>query len=157
MILFEDLRVLYLGSNPITSSINHYRKKTIAKISTLTYLDDRPVKNRERRLAEAWFRGGKSEEIKERQKIQEEKNKSYKNYIGEIEEARKKAKQTKIQNLKRFRRELEQKNKTRQEEEEELSRQYSEKENSYLNRLKQVQTGDLEKEKEESELALGNF
>lgn len=68
-----NLRVLYLMNNPVIKNIPNYRKTMIARIRTLTHLDDRPVFVEERRTAEAWFRGGLEEEKKERQKIDEEK------------------------------------------------------------------------------------
>lgn len=49
-----DLRCLYLKGNPVVSNIRHYRKVIIASIPTLTYLDDRPIFDTERRCAEAW-------------------------------------------------------------------------------------------------------
>ena len=49
-----DLRCLYLKGNPVVSNIRHYRKVVIAAIPTLTYLDDRPIFDTERRCAEAW-------------------------------------------------------------------------------------------------------
>ena len=48
------LRALYLRGNPAVSAIKSYRKATIAALPHLTYLDDRPVTERERRCAEAW-------------------------------------------------------------------------------------------------------
>ena len=49
-----DLRCLYLKGNPLVTATRHYRKVVIAAIPTLTYLDDRPVFDFERRCAEAW-------------------------------------------------------------------------------------------------------
>ena len=49
-----DLRCLYLKGNPVVTKIRHYRKVVIAAIPTLTYLDDRPIFDNERRCAEAW-------------------------------------------------------------------------------------------------------
>ena len=51
---FPDLRCLYLKGNPAVSCIRNYRKAVIASIPTLTYLDDRPIFDAERRCAEAW-------------------------------------------------------------------------------------------------------
>ena len=50
-----DLRCLYLKGNPLVTAIRHYRKVVISSIPTLTYLDDRPIFDNERRCAEAWY------------------------------------------------------------------------------------------------------
>lgn len=49
-----QLRCLYLAGNPVVSKVPNYRKSVIARCSQLTYLDDRPVSDEERLLAEAW-------------------------------------------------------------------------------------------------------
>lgn len=67
------LKVLYMKGNPVVKKVKQYRKTIIARIKTLTYLDDRPVFEDERRTAEAWFEGGKEGEAKERDTIAFEK------------------------------------------------------------------------------------
>ena len=64
----EALRVLNLMGNPIYGKIRFYRKTLTINISSLTYLDDRPVFPRDRALAEAWGRGGTEAEAEERTK-----------------------------------------------------------------------------------------
>lgn len=64
----EALRVLNLMGNPICGKIRFYRKTLTINISSLTYLDDRPVFPRDRALAEAWGRGGTEAEAEERTK-----------------------------------------------------------------------------------------
>lgn len=49
-----QLRCLYLKGNPLVSRLASYRKTLIAALPTLSYLDDRPVFEKERRCAEAW-------------------------------------------------------------------------------------------------------
>lgn len=67
-----DLRCLYLFGNPVVSRIRFYRKTIISTIPTLTYLDDRPVFENERRCSEAWSCGGVEAERKERENIRRE-------------------------------------------------------------------------------------
>lgn len=40
--------------NPVIRKLTNYRKTTIVRMKSLKYLDDRPVFDRERLLAEAW-------------------------------------------------------------------------------------------------------
>jgi len=58
--IFEQmpaLRVLSLMSNPVVRAIPDYRKTMIYKCKELTYLDDRPVADRERACSVAFFEG----------------------------------------------------------------------------------------------------
>lgn len=50
-----QLKCLYLRGNPLVSALPSYRKAVIATLLALTYLDDRPVFEKERRCAEAWW------------------------------------------------------------------------------------------------------
>ncbi|TPX55058.1 hypothetical protein PhCBS80983_g05638 [Powellomyces hirtus] len=63
-----NLAVLNLMSNPVISKIKNYRRILISRIKTLTYLDDRPVFDKERLTTEAWARGGVEAEKEERQR-----------------------------------------------------------------------------------------
>ena len=64
------LRALYLSAgNPIAAKLRPYRKRLVAALPQLAYLDDRPVFDAERRAAEAWARGGEAEERVERERI----------------------------------------------------------------------------------------
>lgn len=49
-----ELRCLYLKGNPVVSKVPSYRKYVISKCKLLTYLDDRPVTEEERKCCEAW-------------------------------------------------------------------------------------------------------
>ena len=69
---FADLRVIYLKGNDVVRKIPNYRKTLITKISTLKYIDDKPIFDDERRFAQAFMRGGYEEERKERAKYREE-------------------------------------------------------------------------------------
>ncbi|XP_057664327.1 dynein axonemal assembly factor 1 homolog [Diorhabda carinulata] len=62
------LRVLNLMGNPVIRKIPAYRKTLIIACKQLQYLDDRPVFPRDRACAEAWERGGVTEESAERQR-----------------------------------------------------------------------------------------
>jgi len=53
-----NIAVLNLMGNDFVREIDHYRKTTICRLPTLRYLDDRPVFDDDRRLAEAWHRAG---------------------------------------------------------------------------------------------------
>ncbi|GIL87407.1 hypothetical protein Vretifemale_15526, partial [Volvox reticuliferus] len=76
-----DLRCLYLKGNPVVSNIRNYRKVIITSIPTLTYLDDRPVFDNERKIAEAWLEGGLEAERAMRNKLKEEEdNRNRKNH-----------------------------------------------------------------------------
>ncbi len=48
------LGCLYLKGNPVAATIKGYRKTLICSFPLLTYLDDRPIFDKERRCAEAW-------------------------------------------------------------------------------------------------------
>jgi dynein assembly factor 1 len=67
-----NLSCLYLHGNPVCSKISPYRKTVVARLKGLRYLDDRPVFDDERRLTNAWARGGADEEKKEREIMREE-------------------------------------------------------------------------------------
>lgn len=72
------LAVLYLKGNPICKKIHNYRKKLIASIPSLRYLDDRPVFPDERRCSEAFiFKGGFEAERAERRQINQEKEQAH--------------------------------------------------------------------------------
>jgi hypothetical protein len=68
-----ELRVVQLQGNPVVRKISQYRKNVICRLRGLTYLDDRPVFEDERRLALAWQAGGREGEKAEREAIRLEK------------------------------------------------------------------------------------
>ena len=72
LVSIPDLRCLYLLGNPVVNKIRFYRKTVVSSIPSLTYLDDRPVFEKERLCSEAWSRGGLEMERKERDRIREE-------------------------------------------------------------------------------------
>lgn len=50
----SELCSLYAKGNPFLSETRHFRKRAIAMLPKLAYMDDRPVFPRERSCAEAW-------------------------------------------------------------------------------------------------------
>ncbi|KAG5470049.1 hypothetical protein LSCM4_02742 [Leishmania orientalis] len=65
--------VIYLQGNGLPRRVRHYRRNMILHLPALTYLDERPVFPEERRVTEAWGRGGDAAEAAERAAIREEK------------------------------------------------------------------------------------
>lgn len=68
-----NVKVLYFQNNEAVKSIKNYRKTMIHSLPTLTYLDERPVFEEERRFAEAFGVGGKDAEKEERKKWDDER------------------------------------------------------------------------------------
>ncbi len=58
----KNLRVLTLMGNPLVRNTKDYRRVVLSMCSGLTYLDQRPVSDRERKANDAWKRGGLEEE-----------------------------------------------------------------------------------------------
>ena len=69
------LKFLRLDGNPVIRKIQNYRRTLIIKFPKLRYLDNCPVTEEDRRLAKAFFDGGREAENDERLKIREEKTK----------------------------------------------------------------------------------
>lgn len=69
-----DLRVLVLMGNPVVKKIKSYRKTLITEIESLTYIDERPVFEDDKRTAAAWLKGGIEAERAERIRIKDEKH-----------------------------------------------------------------------------------
>jgi len=63
----EKLSVLYVNNNAFKVEIKNYRKMMVSKIKNLDHLDDRPVFEKERRLAEAFAVGDKEAEKVEKE------------------------------------------------------------------------------------------
>lgn len=55
LVKMPNLKCLYLKGNPCVRDIRHYRKKVIARLPLLNYLDDRPVFPKDRERAEAFY------------------------------------------------------------------------------------------------------
>ncbi len=54
--LIAQVKLLYLGSNPLVREMNHYRRTVIGKLPALMYLDQRGVDPEERMMAEAFVK-----------------------------------------------------------------------------------------------------
>lgn len=73
LIKLQHIALINLRGNEVVKKIESYRKRMIAMLNGLKYLDDRPVFTEDRRCAEAFHRGGLQEEIKEANSISKEK------------------------------------------------------------------------------------
>ncbi|XP_035705534.1 dynein assembly factor 1, axonemal [Folsomia candida] len=72
----KNLHVLNLMGNPCIRTVDNYRRNMIVSCKLMTYLDDRPVFDKERACCEAWAIGGREAEKVERERwIQKEQQK----------------------------------------------------------------------------------
>jgi len=65
------LHCLYLKGNPAVRAVSQYRKILTISMPNLYYLDERPIFDFERLLADAFSRGGKEEEERVRKEYAE--------------------------------------------------------------------------------------
>nr|KAJ3421677.1 Dynein assembly factor 1, axonemal [Polyrhizophydium stewartii] len=90
-----ELAVLNLMANPVIRTIQSYRKTVVSRCKRLTYLDDRPVFDKERLATDAWAVGGLDAERRERERQrEEEEEKQRRNFEGMSERGRKKRLET---------------------------------------------------------------
>jgi len=68
------LAVLQLQGNPIIPKMTQYRRNTVHRCKALSYLDDRPIFEEERKAVGAWAVGGLPAEREERRRQREEKD-----------------------------------------------------------------------------------
>ncbi|XP_049277930.1 dynein axonemal assembly factor 1 homolog [Anopheles funestus] len=78
----KGLRVLTMVGNPVINDIPSYRKTLILECKSLTYLDSRPVFDKDRACAEAWKRGGYEEERKEHLRWKKEEQRKMRRSIN---------------------------------------------------------------------------
>ncbi|KAJ3110618.1 hypothetical protein HK100_002981 [Physocladia obscura] len=72
-----ELTVLNIMSNPVIPKIMNYRRTMVSRLKKLTYLDDRPVFDKERLATEAWAIGGMEAEREEKTRQREEERKEH--------------------------------------------------------------------------------
>ncbi|RNF02081.1 Leucine-rich repeat-containing protein ODA7 [Trypanosoma conorhini] len=70
-----NVSVIYFHGNPAIRGLRGYRRQMVLRLPQLMYLDERPVFTEERRCVEAWGSGGEAAEAQERAMIQNEKKK----------------------------------------------------------------------------------
>ena len=73
VLMNTNLHVVQTEGNPFHKKIAYFRKEMIQNLKGLVYLDSRPVESAERRMAQAFYAGGRPAELQERLKIQQEK------------------------------------------------------------------------------------
>ncbi|XP_055593006.1 dynein axonemal assembly factor 1 homolog [Uranotaenia lowii] len=78
----KALRVLTMTGNSVVNVIPAYRKTLILECKNLTYLDTRPVFDRDRACAEAWKRGGYEEERRELQRWKKEEQRKIRRSVN---------------------------------------------------------------------------
>lgn len=69
----KNLSALYLKGNPGLRHISQYRKNLTANLDNLVQLDEIPISDVQRLMAQAWLRGGKDEEIRVRDEMAAER------------------------------------------------------------------------------------
>ena len=65
-----SLHVLNMIGNPLLRKTVDYRRNLLYKCSDITYLDSRPVTDKDRICLKAWATGGVEAERKERERLQ---------------------------------------------------------------------------------------
>ena len=85
----KSIKVLYFKGNDVIRKINQYRRTMIVKITSLMYLDDRPIKEEDRLGAIAYFEGGHPAEAKARKEYIEANDKVHEIRKKEQEEMKK--------------------------------------------------------------------
>ena len=91
--LIPKARCMYFKGNGFVRKINHYRKRFMRTFPELNYLDERPIAEFERTMADAWRRGGEEEEAKvmmEMREAEEKTKREKKEYFKKAEEEGKK-------------------------------------------------------------------
>lgn len=85
----QNLNLVYLQGNPACRKMANYRKSMIVAMTSCCYLDERPVTEVDRSLAEAFMRGGKDEEIRVRDEYAENTRQALKNNTDNLKQVQK--------------------------------------------------------------------
>jgi len=75
------LKCVYLQGNEISGQTRYWRRKVVGGLKELTYMDERPVFDEERRAVDAWMVGGFEAEQAERDKMRAEKDAEHKEHM----------------------------------------------------------------------------
>jgi len=86
-----QLRVLRLEGNQLPRKMENYRRKMIIQNNDLRYLDDAPIEENDRRLANAWAQGGKQGEKIERENIKREADEKHMRNMEEFKRIQREA------------------------------------------------------------------
>ncbi|KAI8908024.1 hypothetical protein EDD86DRAFT_208742 [Gorgonomyces haynaldii] len=92
------LAVLNLMHNPVVPKIKNYRRWMISKCKELTYLDDRPVFDKERLQVEAWAVGGIEGERAERERQHNEELRVQNENFEAMKRMQERAREKRLQN-----------------------------------------------------------
>jgi len=90
------LAVLQLQGNPVVPKVSQYRRNTVHRCKALSYLDDRPVFEEERKAVEAWAVGGLPGEREERRRQRAEKDLAHRRNLDAMISLRTKEKSTSL-------------------------------------------------------------
>ena len=78
-----QLKVLTLMGNPVVRATRDYRRVAVSRCAQLTYLDQRPVSEKERKANDAWKEGGLEAERKFKEEwVRREQDKIYKGVVA---------------------------------------------------------------------------
>ncbi|KAI9197149.1 uncharacterized protein BJ171DRAFT_522877 [Polychytrium aggregatum] len=91
-----NLTVLNFMGNPAIRKIENYRRNMVGKIKGLTYLDDRPVFDKERLATEAWMVGGLEAERQERVRQQQEERDAHDRNLKALEKIQEEGRKKRI-------------------------------------------------------------
>lgn len=69
----QQVTCLYLAGNPCIRLISNYRRHMTVNLPNLYYLDEKPILEEDRLIAEAFVRGGKDEEVKVKMELEEKR------------------------------------------------------------------------------------
>eukprot|EP00814_Leptocylindrus_danicus_P016542 CAMPEP_0116022782 /NCGR_PEP_ID=MMETSP0321-20121206/11188_1 /TAXON_ID=163516 /ORGANISM="Leptocylindrus danicus var. danicus, Strain B650" /LENGTH=656 /DNA_ID=CAMNT_0003493911 /DNA_START=215 /DNA_END=2184 /DNA_ORIENTATION=+ len=92
------LLALSINGNPVVRETSFFRKKCIAKMKKLKYLD-RPVFGMERATSEAWNSGGREAELKTKQEWQEKERRKHQQGLEDFRQWQSQVRETKLKQI----------------------------------------------------------